>query len=255
MSESSALMPPCPLQLHPHLPPSTTTPPTKRARLEPPKPSTSLHIAKKDTTMLPKDLGKLIKDDAKLLQRLGWNNFVQANQGRGDLGSLDFDHPATRILKQYKKHGVPVKLSMPAWTQEDINAKLHRGPHKSCHEYLEFLQEEFIDMINKKQWAILRYHVAKEPPGLRLSPPGVVPQRECRPRWICDYSYYQVNNETIDLFYKESMQFCCALDRLLREILLANPAFGPVNDWISGFDLREGLSIVRSGHSDAHVDR
>ena len=82
MSESSALMPPRHLRLRPHLPPSTTTPPTKIARLEPPKQSALLHIAKKDTAVLPKDLGKLIEGDAKLLQRLGWNNFVQAKQGR-----------------------------------------------------------------------------------------------------------------------------------------------------------------------------
>ena len=94
-------------------------------------------------------------------------------------------------------------------------------------------------MINKKQWVILPYHVAKDLPGLRLSPPGVVPQRERRPHWICDYSYYQINDETVDLFFKESMQFGHALDRILREILLSNPAFGLVN--LIKIDIADGF--------------
>ena len=76
---------------------------------------------------------------------------------------------------------------------------------------------------------ILLYDVAKDLPGLRLSLPGVVPQRERNPCWICSFSYYQINDETVELFLKESMQFGHALDRVLREKLLANPAFGPVN--------------------------
>ena len=193
----------------------------------------------KNTSELPMDLGKLIEEDTNALKELGWKKFVQLKRGKGDLGPLNFDHPATRILKQYKLHGVPVKLSTQPWSRAQIQSKLHRGPHKSCHEHLEFLQEEFVDMINKKQWVILPYTVAQDLPGLRLSPPGVVPQRERRPRWICDYSYYQVNDETVELFFKESMQFGHALDRILREILLANPKFGPVN--LIKIDIADGF--------------
>ena len=157
--------------------------------LEPSKPSAQQYIAKKNTVPLPEDLGKLIEMVVALMQQLGLTGFVKAKQGRGDLGSLEFNHPAARILKQYKKHGVPVKLTTPAWAEDKIKAKLHQSLHKSCHKNLEFLQEERIDMINKKQWAILPYEVAKELPGLRLSPPGVVPQREHWPQMICDYSY------------------------------------------------------------------
>ena len=130
---------------------------------------------------------------------LGWKKFVQSKRGRGDLGSLESKYAVTKILQHYKKHGVPVKLSTPAWSKDQLKAKLHRSPHKSCHKHLKFLQEEFVDMINKKQWVILPYNIAKELPGLRLSPPGVVPQRERRPWWICDYSYYQVSK--ISLFF------------------------------------------------------
>ena len=50
----------------------------------------------------------------------------------------------------------------------------------------------------------------------------------CCPRWICDYSWYLVNQEILSLAAMESMKFGHALDRILRETLLANPAHGPV---------------------------
>ena len=59
---------------------------------------------------------------------------------------------------------------------------LNRGPHKSCFEHLDFLKEEFLDMIAKGQWLVLPAHAVKNLPGLRLSPPGVIPQRDRRPR-------------------------------------------------------------------------
>ena len=142
-----------PQQSYTPKPPSTTLPPAKRARFNPP-------LNPKNVRELPKDLGKLIEEDTSVLKKLGWKKFVQLKRGRGDLGSLTFNHPAARILKQYKKHSVPVMLSTPLWSKAKLQAKLHCGPHKSCHEHLRFLQEEFVDMINKKQWVILPYDTA-----------------------------------------------------------------------------------------------
>ena len=79
----------------------------------------------------------------------------------------------------------------------------------------------------------------KDLPGLRLSPPGVVPQRNRRPRWICDYSWWGINADTLPLAAKESMQFGHALDRILREILLADPTHGPV--YLIKIDISDGF--------------
>ena len=78
-------------------------------------------------------------------------------------------------------------------------------------------------MIRKEQWVVLPYQVANQLPNLRLSPPGVVLERDRRPRWIVDYSFSGVNQDTLPLAPSEAMQFGHTLDRLLREILLANP--------------------------------
>jgi hypothetical protein len=115
-------------------------------------------------------------------------------------------------------------------------------------EYIDFLHEEFIDMINKQQWIILPYSEAKELPGLRLSPPGVVPQRGRRPRWIVDYSWWKLNEETLPLAPKEAMQFGHALDRILREILLADPKLGPI--YLSKLDISDGFYRINLAIDD-----
>ena len=94
-------------------------------------------------------------------------------------------------------------------------------------------------MIPKGQWTILPYSSIKHLPGLRLSPPGCVPQRDRRPRWICDYSFHGVNDDTADIVPVESMQFGQALDRILRHILLADPTLGPV--YINKLDISDGF--------------
>ena len=78
-------------------------------------------------------------------------------------------------------------------------------------------------MIQKGQWLILPTSNVKDLPGLRVSPPGVVSQREHQPRWICDSDSLSVNDETLHLAAMGAMQFGHALNRILHKIILANP--------------------------------
>ena len=94
-------------------------------------------------------------------------------------------------------------------------------------------------MTKKEQWIVLPASAVENLPNIRLSPPGCVPQRNRRPRWICDYSWSDINKETIDLAAKESMQSGHALDRILREILLADPAMGSIQ--LMKFDIADGF--------------
>ena len=154
---------------------------------------------------LPSDLGKYIDRDVSLVKRLGWHRFVKLRRSRGDFAELKFDHPARRLLVQYKYRGVPVKFHSAPWSDKQKHHALQRGPHQSCRNHLEFLSEEFCDMIRKEQWVVLPYQVANQLPNLRLSPPGVVPQRDRRPRWIVDYSFSGVNQDTLPLAPSEAM--------------------------------------------------
>ena len=195
------------------------------------------------------ELGTYVTRDVKLLKEMGWNSFVRHRRQRGDFADVaKLPHPASRLLQHYKAHGAPVKLATKPWKKHTVELALARGPHRSCMEHIDFLHEEFIDMINKQQWVVLPYSEAKHLPGLRLSPPGVVPQRDRRPRWIVDYSWWKVNDETLPLAPKESMQFGHALDRILREILLADPKLGPV--YLSKLDISDGFYRVNLAIDD-----
>ena len=236
-----ALKPP---HLH-HVPPfelyaQPIAAPVKRTAPSPLSPAATKKAALDLARSVPPDIGKFIVRDVKLLQQLGWRGLVAHRRPTGDFSSLhNVHHPARRLLQLYKHHGAPVKFSTPPWTRLHVQRALRRGPHRSCYDHLPFLNEEFIDMINKGQWIVLPHSAVQHLPGLRVSPPGVVPQRERRPCWICDYSWWNINNDTLPLAAMESMQFGHALDRILREILLADPKLGPV--YLIKLDISDGF--------------
>jgi hypothetical protein len=98
------------------------------------------------------------------------------------------------------------------------------------------------DMIEKGQWLVLPYHLAKTLPNLRISPIGVVPQRDQRPRTIVDYSFSGINQETCPLAPAEAMQFGKALQRIIEDLVNADPRWGPV--YLCKVDIADGFYRV-----------
>ena len=99
----------------------------------------------KDST----ELGEYIAADVALLNDWGWEAFVRSKRMRGDIELLDKPHPANRLLQHYKNHEAPVRFSTLDWTKYQILDAVSQGPHKSCNNHEDFLQEEFIGMIHK----------------------------------------------------------------------------------------------------------
>lgn len=194
-------------------------------------------------------LGKHIEKASQLLQESGWAETVYALRTPNDFSPdvATIPHPAGRYLDYLRKHGAPTKLQTAPWSADRIEQAIRRGPHQSAHQHSEFLYGEMADMCDKGQWMVLPYSQVKNVPGLRISPIGVVPQHERRPRTIVDYSFYDVNAETVPLAPAESMQFGKALDRLLWEIHQADPRHGPV--YISKADMADGFYRL---HSQIH---
>jgi hypothetical protein len=160
-----------------------------------------------------------------------WAEFV--SQSRDPVSNFHEDvsrlpHPAAHLLDQFQTSGAPAIMTTSKWSAERIQQALARGPHQSAMAYVDFLREDFVDMINKGHWTILPARLVQQDPNLRLSPLGVVPQRERRPRPICDYTFHGVNPETLPLVPPEAMQFGKALQRLLHKIHQAHPWYGPV---------------------------
>jgi hypothetical protein len=94
-------------------------------------------------------------------------------------------------------------------------------------------------MIQEGHWTLLPASQVLHLRNLRLSPLGVVPQRDRRPRTISDYTFYQVNNDTSPLVPLDAMRFGHTLRCLLLHIIRANSRFGLV--YLSKLDIANGF--------------
>ena len=122
------------------------------------------------TVEVSANLGTYVNCDVKLLKEMGWKSFVRHRRQRGDFAEVTkLPHPASRLLQHYKVHGAPVKLTTKPWKKHTVELALAQGPHPLCMEHIDFLHEEFIDMINKQQWVVLPYSEAKHLLGLQLT--------------------------------------------------------------------------------------
>jgi hypothetical protein len=227
--------------------PSSTPPPApKRQCLRHPAPI-SLNNADR--------LGTYIRAaSGRFRQSLSWSSFIAGEQGPHDIQPdlpLRIAHPAGPLLAQLAKHGVPVLQSTPPWSLAQRDAAILRGSHQSTREHQQFLRDEMADMIEQQYWIVIPYKDVLHLPNLRLSPMGVVPQRDRRPRVIVDYSFADVNANTIPLAPTESMQFGRTLDRVLHRIHHANRRFGPVQ--LIKVDIADGFYRLKVAPSHIPV--
>ena len=77
----------------------------------------------------------------------------------------------------------------------------NEAPTSPVLEFLDFLREELLDFTKKGFWLVLPYRMVQQLAEvgplcwvLRVSPMGVVPQRNRRPRLIVDLSFYDINS-------------------------------------------------------------
>ena len=196
------------------------------------------------------ELGKRIRQNVHLVRKLGWRGLIQKIRGRGDLkieSAVD-GHPAKGLLHRMASAGVPAVMKTKAWDRATISERIARGSHKSCDDHLEFLREEMLEFDRKGFWLVLPASEVRqlldngEIGSLRVSPMGVIPQRDRRPRLIVDLSFYGINDETLQLAPAEAIQFGRTLERLLYTIRHANPRYGPV--YLGKVDLADGFYRV-----------
>jgi hypothetical protein len=139
-------------------------------------------------------------------------------------------------------------MKTPPWNLEQKQQALERGSHQSAKQHSGFLCEEFVDLMRNNQWVLLPADLVLHEPNLRVSPLGVVPQRDRRPLTICDYSFFLVNLETIPLAPPEAMQFDRALWRVLSTIHHTDPRRGPV--YLSKIDIADGFYRISVNDGD-----
>ena len=197
-----------------------------------------------------KELGKLVEDLCAKLSERTWVDFIQHQRGCSCLapGVGNLPHPAAKLLDRLRIDGAPVSFTTADWDPARIVAAIERGAHQSAKAYQGFLEADMGDMIPKEYWIVLPFDRVKDLNGLRISPIGVVPQRDRRPRIIVDYSFSGVNQETDKHAPVEAMQFGRALSRILHAILTAPPQHGTV--YLLKIDLSDGFYRVQLRPSD-----
>eukprot|EP00536_Pseudo-nitzschia_multiseries_P016485 jgi/Psemu1/46352/gm1.46352_g len=83
-----------------------------------------------------------------------WGDFIRTIRGSGDLhphvGAIP--HPAGHLLAHFGQEGTPASMNDPPWTTARIAGALARGPHQSSRQGIDFLREEYADMMDKQQW-------------------------------------------------------------------------------------------------------
>ena len=83
-------------------------------------------------------------------------------------------------------------------------------------------------MVGNGQWVVLPYLVSQEMPGSRLIQPGVKEEWDRRPRWLDDYSYYNINSDSLPITDMPIMHYGQDLDCFIRELVIEYPALVPV---------------------------
>ena len=175
-------------------------------------------------------LGKTVASDQLLYNQFpSLHAFIRARRGASNLTTVPhLHHPAKPLLQHLSTIGFPAQFSSDPWSLQQKDDAVLRGPHQSSYQYIDFLRDELADMVDRATWIVLPYSRLRHLPNLRISPMGVVPQNERRPRPIVDYSFSGVNRDTVALAPREAMQYGRAFERILSQVVHANPRFGPV---------------------------
>ena len=193
-------------------------------------------------TRAEETLRKYASNMAHKLNCVGsWDLFVAGERGAADISMAvsGLPHKAARLMEHLRQRGAGVPLHTGPWNAERLRLAAQRGSHRSAQDEVEFVCSELLEFCAQGFWTVLPLQVALQLAHLRLSPLGVVPQRNRRSRLIVDYTYSGVNDETARLAPPEAMQFGKALQRVLSKVVGADPRYGPVH--LGKIDIADGF--------------
>lgn len=194
-------------------------------------------------TRAEETLRKYATQAASKLDNVGsWDSFVLSE--RGGLADISVavasvPHKAARLMEHLRRRGAGVPLHTGPWDEDRLRRAAERGSHRSAKDEVEFVCLEMLDFCKQGFWTVLPLQAALQLAHLRLSPLGVVPQRDRRSRLIVDYTYSGVNDETARLAPPEAMQFGKTLQRVLTKVVHADPYYGPVS--LGKIDIADGF--------------
>ena len=190
------------------------------------------------------ELGKLAQATDRIIAEHGWRRTVEDVRGVSNIARSvrHVPHKAARLLEHLRVRGAAVPTATAPWDQRRRDEAITRGPHQSSHVERQFVCEEMLDFCQQGYWIVVPYATVAHWPSLRISPLGVVPQRDRRPRLIVDYTFSGVNDDTVSMSPREAMQFGRALQRMFTKMVHADPRYGPVH--MAKIDIADGFYRV-----------
>lgn len=169
----------------------------------------------------------------------GWEVVVDNARGESNVARQVRRLPlkAARLLEQLRRRGAGITtVAEPSHVRPYGSRPRHLRNDRFCkHGY----------------WNVVPYAAVKGWHKLQVSPIGAVPQRDRRPHLIVDYSFSDLNAETLQITPTEPMQFGRALHRVLRRIVEADARYGPVH--LAKIDLGTIQGYTEAGHGFAHI--
>ena len=83
-------------------------------------------------------------------------------------------------------------------------------------------------MGGKVQWVFLPDLLSNDLLILRLGPPGAKKEHYWRPKWVNNYSYYNINADTLPIAALSAMQYGRVLDCLIRYVVIVDLVLVPI---------------------------
>ena len=147
--------------------------------------------------------------------------------------------PSSLPSKEVPTQGVPCVFFGIAVDRGEVERIPIEGATQIYNGAHPLLREEFDLMVSKGQWVVFLYSVAKELPGLRLILLLLKDERDWHMWWLGHYRISNINCKTLPKSALYAMQYDRALERIIRDIDIDNPALGLVH--VLKGDVRAGL--------------
>ena len=109
--------------------------------------------------------------------------------------------------------------------------------HTSAHKEAEFIHTELAKQVQAVHVTVFPFEVVNFLKKLWLLPVAVITQVGRRPQLIYDFTWRRLNKTSKFLSPMEVMRFRGALQRILKQVLAADPRLGPV--YLSKVDLAD----------------
>ena len=136
-------------------------------------------------------------------------------------------NPVAPLIHHTEEHGIPIALPRGI-DEEEKEAAIRYGTYVSANSEAYFINAELVKQVQAGHVTISPLEAVNYLHNMWLSPVAVIPQVGRMPRLIFDFTWSELNDVSKRLAPMETMRFGGALQRILKQVLTADPCIRPV---------------------------